>query len=58
MPDLIFSCLLIKNLVNQDDGTATSHKLATGTKPSASNLHVLFFCLLYKKKFYTLTQRH
>ena len=40
--DHIFPALPIKHLVNQDGEPTMSQKLATGTKPSVSNLHVLF----------------
>ena len=40
--DNIFPVLQIKHLVNQDGEPTTSQKLATGTKHSVSNLHVLF----------------
>ena len=39
----IFYVLPIKHLINQDDEPNTPHKLATGTKPSVSNIRVLFF---------------
>ena len=43
----IFTVLPIKHLVNQDGGTTTPHKLATGMKPSVSNLqyqtYVIYF---------------
>ena len=40
--DNIFPVLPIKHLVNQDCEPTTTQKLATSTKPSVSNLHVLF----------------
>ena len=40
--DNMFPLIPTKHLVNQDSEPTTSHKLATGTKPSVSNLHVLF----------------
>ena len=48
--DHIFNVLPIKHLVNQDGGPTTTHKLATGMKPSVSNLCVLFFpCVVQKE---------
>ena len=41
--DNIFPVIPIKHLVNQDGEPNTPHKLATGTKPSVSKIHVLFF---------------
>ena len=40
--DDIFPVLPIKDLINENGNTTTSHKLATGTKPSVSHLLVLF----------------
>ena len=40
--DHIFLVLPIKDLINEDGDPTTPHKLATGTKPSVSHLHVLF----------------
>ena len=40
--DHIFPVLPVKQLVNQDMEPNTPHKLATVTKPSVSNLRVLF----------------
>ena len=37
----IFPVLPIKDIINEDGDPTTSHKLATGTKLSVSNLHVL-----------------
>ena len=48
--DHIFPVLPIKHLVNQDGEPTTPQKLATGTKPSVSNLHV------YESKLHMLTQ--
>ena len=36
--DHIFPVLPIKDLINEDGDPTTPHKLATGTKPSVSNL--------------------
>ena len=41
--DHIFPVLPIKYLINEDGDTTTPHKLATGTKPAVSHLHVIFF---------------
>ena len=40
--DHISLVLPIKDLINEDGYTTTPHKLATGTKPSVSDLRVLF----------------
>ena len=40
--DNILPVLTIKHLVNQDSEPTTPNKLATGTKTSVSNLHILF----------------
>ena len=40
--DHIFPVISIKHLVNQDGEPTTPHKLATATKPSVSNICVLF----------------
>ena len=40
--DHIFPVIPIKHLVNQDGKPTTPHKMATVTKPSVSNLRVLF----------------
>ena len=45
----IFPVLPIKDLINKDGDPTTPHKLATGTKPSVSNLRVLF-CLCVIRK--------
>ena len=47
--DNIFPDLPIKHLVNQDSEQTTPHKLATGTKPSVSNLRVLFYPCVVRK---------
>ena len=39
----IFNVLPINNLVNQYGEPTMPHKLATGMKPSVSNIRVLFF---------------
>ena len=45
----IFLVLPIKYLINEDGDPTTAHKLATGTKPSVSHLHVLFFPCVVRK---------
>ena len=40
MTDHIFPVLPIKDLINEDGDLIRPHKLATGTKPSASHLRV------------------
>ena len=55
--DHIFTVLPIKHLVNQYGELNTPQKLATGTKHSVSNLHDLFFYMLYKRQLHMLTQR-
>ena len=48
--DHVYPVLTIKDLINEDGDPTTPYKLATGTKPSVSHLHVLyFFCVLYGK---------
>ena len=59
----IFPVLPIKNLINEDGDPTTPHKLATGTKPSVSNLCVLFCpCVIRKATAHvetkTLNMRH
>ena len=47
--DNIFPVIPIKDLINKDGDTTTSHKFTTGTKPSVSNLRVLFCpCVVQK----------
>ena len=47
--DHIFLVLSIKYLINEDGDPTTPYKLATGTKPSVSHLHVLFCpCVVQK----------
>ena len=47
--DHIFLILPIKYLINEDGNITRPFKLATGTKPSISHLHVLFYpCVLQK----------
>ena len=45
----ISSVLPIKHLVNQYGEPTTPHKLETGTKPSVSNQHILFFMCVVRK---------
>ena len=40
--DHIFTVILIKDLINEDDYPTMPFKLATGMKPSVSHLRVLF----------------
>ena len=47
--DHILPVLAIKDLINEDGNPTTPFKLATGTKPSASNLRVLFFSCIVQK---------
>ena len=46
--DHIFQVLPIKDLINED-GDTKKYKLATGTKPSVSHLHVFFFPCVVRK---------
>ena len=43
MTDHILPVIPITHLVNQDGEPTTPKKLATGTKPSVSNMRVLFY---------------
>ena len=45
----IFPVLPIKDLINEDGDPTTSHKLATGTKPSVSHLRMLFCPFVVRK---------
>ena len=45
----IFPVLPIKYLINEDGDPTTTHKLATGTKPSVSHLRVLFCPCVVRK---------
>ena len=45
----IFPVLPIKDIINKDGDLTTPHKLATGTKPSVSHLHVLFCPCVVRK---------
>ena len=61
--DHIFPVLPIKDLINEDGDPTTPHKLATGTKPSVSHLHVLFCPCVVRKhtahvKTKALNMRH
>ena len=56
MTDHIFLVLPIKYLINEDSKPTTPFKLATGTKPSVSHLHVLLIHMLYGKILHTLTK--
>ena len=47
--DHIFPVLPIKYLISEDGDPTTPHKLATGTKPSVSNLSMIFCpCVVWK----------
>ena len=59
----IFPVLPIKDLINEDEDPTTPQKLATGIKPSKSNLCVLFCpCVVHKATAHvetkTLNMRH
>ena len=61
--DHIFPVLPIKDLINEDGGPTTPHKLETDKKPSVSHLRVLFFpCVVRKDMAHvetkTLHMRH
>ena len=47
--DHIFPVLPIKDLINEDGDPTMPHKLATGTKPTVSHLHVLFCPCVVRK---------
>ena len=47
--DPIFPVMPIKDLINKDGNPTTPHKLATGTKPSMSHLHMLFCPCVVRK---------
>ena len=47
--DPIFPVLPIKDLINEDGDPTMPHNLATGTKPSVSNLRVLFYPCVVRK---------
>ena len=47
--DYIFQVIPIKDLINEDGKPTTPFKLVTGTKPSVSHLHVLFFPCVIRK---------
>ena len=50
MTDHIFPALIIKHLVNKYGEPTTPQKLATGTKPSVSNLCALFYPFVVQKE--------
>ena len=61
--DHIFLVITIKYLINEYGDPTTPHKLAIGTKPSVSHLHVLFcLCVVRKATAHvetkTLNMRH
>ena len=45
----IFPVLQIKDIIDEDGDPTTPYKPATGTKPSVSDLHVLFFPCAVRK---------
>ena len=47
--DHIFPVLPIKDLINEDSDPTMPYKLATGTKPSISNLRMLFCPCVVRK---------
>ena len=51
--DHIFLGLPIKYLIYEDGDPTTSYKLATGMKPSVSNLRVLFFFMCCTESYCT-----
>ena len=56
--DHIFPVLPIKDMINEDGDTTTPYELATGTKPSVSNLRVLFCpCVVRKATAHVGTRR-
>ena len=55
--DHIFPVLPIKDLMNKGGNPTITFKLATVTKPSVSQLGMLFVHVLYKKLLHTLGQR-
>ena len=55
--DHIFPVRPIKDLINEDGDPTTPFKLATGTKPSVSHLHVLFCpCVVRKASIHVGTK--
>ena len=56
--DHIFPVLPIEYLINRDVDLTTPHKLATGAKPSVSNLRGLFFpCVVQKATAHVVKSR-
>ena len=47
--DNIFPVIPIKDMINEDGNPTTPFKIATGTKPLVSHLHVLFFPCVVRK---------
>ena len=45
----IFTVFKIKHLINKYDESTMPQKLATGTKPSVSNIRILFFSYVVQK---------
>ena len=52
--DHIFPHLPIHDMINEDSNLTTPFKLATGTKPSVSHLHIIFFHVLYIQLHHTV----
>ena len=56
--DHIFLVLPIKYLISEDGDPTTPQKMATGTKPSVSHLHVLFcLCVVRKSTAHVETKK-
>ena len=56
--DHILTDIPIKDLIDEDGDLTTPQKLATGTKPSVSHLHVLFFpCVVLKATAHVETKK-
>ena len=53
----IFLVLPIKDLISEDGKPTTPFKLATGTNPSVSYLHVLFFPCVVQNLLYMLGKK-
>ena len=47
--DHVFPVLPIKYMITKDGELTTTSKLSTGTKPSVSHLHVLFYLFVVRK---------
>ena len=55
--DHILPLLPIKHFVDQDSEPNMPHELETGTKPSVSNLHLIFCLCFYKKQLHMVAHR-